>query len=292
MVEIKATKKLTDLLNELVDTNLETDIEATSRIISSFWEYYKLHGRHNYHEVTEYILNNMKQVKDGEEVSVIAGNLKILIQRLEGKFECPESVMHYECKKYVDGFSCEGEHKIDNSAYGCYEYKQLYRALLKLYDHIQLEFIRWSEIKNETTRFSATHRQLKGQLQETKQQQDMLEEQCWENFTQFDEVKEQTKSIYMQMVSILGIFAAIVIAVFGGLNVIGAISSAFLQGDITIYKTILVSSMCALFVVWIIFVLLGMVRWFRFESSPTKFSVVGFISINVICLTGIVYSLM
>lgn len=284
-------KKLTDLLDELGNIKLEVDASSTHQLICSFWEYYKSHGRQSYHEVTEYILKNMDRTKEGEKIPVIAGNLKMLLGVLNAECQCPEDVTHYECKKYMDLFSCEAEHEISGSVYSCDDYKQLYRYLLKLYDHIQLEFIRWSEVKKETDRLSTTYRNLRKQLKETKDQQLELEEQHWSTFTQFDEVKEQTRSMYMQIISILGIFAAIVIAVFGGLNVINSISSAFLQGDITIYRTILVTSMCTLFVLWVIFTLLGMVRWFRFEASPTRVSIIAFILINIVCLLGIVYSL-
>lgn len=291
-------KKLTNLLDELGNIKLEVDASSTHELICSFWEYYKSHGRQSYHEVTEYILKNMNRTKEGEKIPVIAENLKMLLGVLNAECQCPKDVTHYECKKYIESFSCEAEHEINGSEYNCDDYKQLYRYLLKLYDHIQLEFIRWSEVKKETSRLRIINDNIRRQLQETKKQQGELEEQQAAlerqqrgSFDEFYDIKEQIKSMYMQIISILGIFAAIVIAVFGGLNVINSISSAFLQGDITIYRTILVTSMCTLFVLWVIFTLLGMVRWFRFEAGPTIVSIIAFILINIVCLSGIVYSL-
>lgn len=282
---------LSQILDKLSDFSMESDDALKADILKSLWEYYQKQGRHTYHEITEYILKNMNEEKDGEAIPVITENLKSLLVEMEAKFKCSDGITYYDCKKLSPpSFDCEEKHSVDKR-YQCHEYKRLYKSLFKLYDHIRLEFIRWSEVKKETDIIDSVNKSLQNQVKENNEQQKKIEEK-YENITSgVEDVKNQTKSIYMQMVSILGIFAAIVIAVFGGLSVLNSISSAFLQGEITIYKTILVASMCALFVIWVIFTLLGMVRWFRFEALPTKFSVWSFAGINVVCLAGIIFAL-
>lgn len=277
-------KGLGFLLEQLKEPSLEENPTAKGDLINKFWAYYKSQGRHSYHDVTRYVLENIKESKDAEGIAVIAENLKSLMEVLQQECQCTDTITYFDCKKYTDPFHCDNTHDVDGGVYNCYDYKLLYKFLFKLYDHIQLEFISWSEIRRETDRISSLNVSLRKQLENAEEQQLRIT-------SKLHKVEEETKSIYMQMISILGIFAAIVIAVFGSLNVINSISTAFLQGDISVCRTVLVSSMCALFVIWIIFVLLGMVRWFRFKAEPTKFSKVSFGLINLICVAGIVASL-
>ena len=282
---------LSKILDRLSDIGIENNAQSRDELLDDFWAYYQAQGRHTYHEITEYILKNMNEEKEGEAILVIEENLNSLLEYLKERFSCTDEINPYDCRKYSPPFICEEEQKVDDH-YGCFDYKKLYKALFKLYDHIQLEFVRWSKVKSETNTIKSANRILKNQIEKTNEQYREINREYTGIASEFEDIKNQTHSIYMQMISILGIFAAIVIAVFGGLSVLNSISSAFLQGDITIYRTILVSSMCTLFVIWVIFSLLGMIRWFRFQASPTRFSIAGFIGINIVCLTGIIYSLL
>ena len=277
-------KRLGFLLDQLKEPSLEENLTAKGDLINKFWGYYKSQGRQSYHDVTKYVLENIKESKDAEGIAVIAENLKSLMKVLQQECQCTDTITYFDCKKYTDPFQCDNTHDVDGGVYNCYDYKLLYKFLFKLYDHIQLEFISWSKIRSETDKISSLNANLRKQLENAEEQQARIT-------SKLHKVEEETKSIYMQIISILGIFAAIVIAVFGSLNVINSIATAFLQGDISAWRSVLVSSMCALFVIWVIFVLLGMVRWFRFKAEPTKFSVVSFLGINVACIVGIIVSL-
>lgn len=291
MADDRKAKSLAELLDELVAVDIEEKPEMVSKLLDSFWNYYKAQGRHSYHEVTEYILKNMRKKKESEAISVIAENLKKLIDVLKVECACTDEITYFDCKKEIDPFDCAKNHDVEGGFYNCYDYKKLYRFLLKLYDHIQLEFTRWIEIKKETTHLGTINSKLRKQLRETQEQQESLEEQYWHTFSEFDDVREQTKSMYMQVISILGIFAAIVIAVFGGLNVISAITNAFMAGEITIYRTVFVVAISALFVFWLLFILLSLARWRIEDGLPNKFFVIAFIGISLVCIGSIIWSI-
>ena len=116
---------------------------------------------------------------------------------MEAKFKCSDGITYYDCKKLSPpSFGCEEKHSVDKR-YQCHEYKRLYKSLFKLYDHIRLEFIRWSEVKKETDIIDSVNKSLQNQVKENNEQQKKIEEK-YENITSgVEDVKNQTKSIYM-----------------------------------------------------------------------------------------------
>ena len=274
-----------DILERLSDPDITANEHSIKEELRRIWDYYKDNGRHSYSEISEYVIKKFSTPKDGEIIEVIAENIEYLIGWVHIKRGCKCDVPEHRCiEKEPPNFNCAEKYKpIDLDLY-CSDYEQLYILLKKLLDHVKLEFVRTSEARIEREQYNLINTESKEELESLRSQIDYSQEVLWR-------LEESTKNQSLQVVSILGIFAAIVIAVFGGLNVINSISSAFLLGNITIYRTILVAAMCTLFVIWVIYALLGMVRWFRFRASPTWFSVVIFSVINVVCLAGIIFAL-
>ena len=284
--------KITDILEQLSDLNYITDEESANQAAKTIFEYYSEAGRHNYNEISEYILHKFSTPSDSEAISIIADNIESLIAHIDKKMNCEADVTKYQCLySDIEEQGCERVHIVAVLGHGCYELKKAYVQLNKLLDHVKLEFLRTSELRAERERINSTTEQLKSELCEANEQMEYLSSNINETESKYWKLEENTRNIYLQVVSILEIFAAIVIAVFGGLNVINAITSAFIQGEITVYKTVLVSAMCALFVIWVIFTLLGLIRWFRFEASPAIYSIITFIAINVICIIAIIWAL-
>lgn len=269
----------------ILDRLSNSDITDEKEELEYIWDYYKDNGRHSYSEISQYVLSKFSTPKDGEIIEVIADNIEYLINWVGINRDCKCGCPEHKCmEKEPPGFKCEEKHKSEGSELYCSDYEQLYILLRKLLDHVRLEFIRTSEARNEREQYNLINKEAKGELEMLRSQIDYSQDALWR-------LEESTKNQSFQVVSILGIFAAIVIAVFGGLNVINSISSAFLQGDITIYRTILVVALCTLFVIWVIFTLLGMTRWFRFQASPTWYSIMIFFVITAICVIGIVWAL-
>lgn len=103
---------------------------------------------------------------------------------------------------------------------------ELYGRILKLIDHINLEYRRLSRDVSHASR-----------LEEEEDRIESLEDSL-------NRTMHKIKSSQVEMVSILAIFAAIVIAFSGGLSIIGSTISGVASADIS--KTICIASLCGL----------------------------------------------
>lgn len=287
----KEQNELVQILEALCKLDFREDVTPTLNLI---WKYYNRVKRHNYHIISQYIIKKYKKPRDEEIVAIISENLKTLINEVKSQWE---KCHHPDLKAYdciaIDPpeYSCDGIITYEGEIGSCSDYKELYRFLLKLYDHIQMEIIRLSEIRNENERLIEINKTLEVQFEESQKRVNCVSKTFREISNKLEDVEERANNMYLQIISILGIFAAIVFAVFGGLNIINSISSAFLQGDITVYRTILVACMTMLFVFWIIVGLLSLARWTSAEEGPGKFSIVLCVGVSVMCLAGIIYAL-
>jgi hypothetical protein len=147
-----------------------------------------------------------------------------------------------------------------------------------------LETVRFAEIKTENEKIREANEELK-------ERYDEIDESLQSTSAELYELQESSKHVYLNLISILGIFAAIVVAIFGSLQVINSISNAFLKGQFNLYNIILVSSMISLFICWTLSLLLSLARWKSGDLKITAMSLGIFLVINAICLTGISYSL-
>lgn len=116
-----------------------------------------------------------------------------------------------------------------------------------------MEFIRLSEIRNENAR-------IESELQSLEKTGESLKKMEVELRGAIDKVKEDTRNIYLQMVSILGIFTAIVITVFGGLSVVSEILDGLSMVTLIDRKNVLFSvALVIAFVIDIIFILVVLI---------------------------------
>ncbi len=138
-----------DLVNVLENLYKKLDDPETlnktekEKILDDFWSYYHVKKRHNYHEVTLFILDKEKLDDKyyNEQIDLFTAVISELADLAKSKeSECKNRENPYCCKK-EDNFICE-EHEGSK----CY-YCSISKCLYKLYDHILLEVTRLAEIK-------------------------------------------------------------------------------------------------------------------------------------------------
>lgn len=230
-----------DLLKELQCVTEETDLDNWCERLCKF---YKANSRHSYAEITKYILS-----QDGG-VDYVYRIVPIL-------------------EKTRDGFSGTDA--------------DMYKNIGKLIDHIKLELIRLSYIReNVNQMIYETYLELNNQqiddfnslYLETQRKSDEIRDYLEESIKLKAELQTSMKSIETQVmnvsniakkaeikvknaqaesITILGIFAAIVLAFTSGL----AYSTSVLQniGNASIYKIIVIACGIALVLIHIIYIL-------------------------------------
>lgn len=258
--------------------------EIRDEIISSLNMYMRLSVRHNYHEITRYIIERYSKENESETIYVILDNIDFILDYIKCSWGCNN-------KDVIAPRDCiildrEGECSIFVEHHGvpCTEWKKLYRFVIKLKDHIYLEFIRLSEIRNENAR-------IESELQSLEKTGESLKKMEVELRGAIDKVKEDTRNIYLQMVSILGIFTAIVITVFGGLSVVSEILDGLSMVTLIDRKNVLFSvALVIAFVIDIIFILVVLIGNIHDFYKPPKW-ILGFVlAINICCLAAVLYS--
>lgn len=191
--------------------------------LDRLWTYYQKHQRHNYPEISRYILGVFRKRKDAEAITIILDNLSTLLTYTQNCWQCGSDAAESACWKLdPPDFHCPSFSQPEDQSYRCYDYKALYRFLLNLYDHIQLEFIRWSDILHRNEGLEKAYQSITMKFAENEGRQKLLLEDIGEKTKQFHEksqsLDKQIQGIYMQIVSILGIFAAILLAFIGGMS--------------------------------------------------------------------------
>lgn len=115
----------------------------TDQIIKEFFTYYKQHDRHQYHEITIYLIEKFSTAVDSESIDVILENLNSVLEAVKQKCDCAMKMNVDRCLKVQPpDFKCDAA--VDDE---CGQYKWLYRKLIKLYDHISLEYTRLGDIR-------------------------------------------------------------------------------------------------------------------------------------------------
>lgn len=219
--------EVAQILEELVKLPEEGESSASDlwceARLDRLWSYYRKHQRHNYPEISRYVLGIFRKRKDAEAVTIILDNLSALLSYTQHRWQCGNDAAESACRKLdPPDFDCPSFSQPEDQTYHCYDYKALYRFLLNLYDHIQLEFIRWSDILNRNEDLEKAYRSILVKFAENEGRQKLLLADIGEKTKQFNEKSEsldkQIQGIYMQIVSILGIFAAILLAFIGGMS--------------------------------------------------------------------------
>lgn len=267
-------EKILERLNEIPAEKEKWNKERLEEIYS----YYKANNRYYYYEITKYIIEIFKEPKDMESTAVISGNIKELMCSLKIEDACRAKVAVWECKQ-EHVLNCNYK-SADQDEMECSEKKKLYRFLFKLYDHIQLESVRLSHITDRTGIIKKEYENIKEQMHRER------EEYTKEIEKDSQELKAGLKNVYLQIVSILGIFSAITIAVFGGMQFL----SAPLKGIKSIEEQVFIVSTDMFFVFNVIFVLLWFVSKINNVSGSLKNMKAIFAIVNLACILGIIFS--
>lgn len=217
-------KSIEDILNILKD--YIDDFEGVIKILT---EFYLVNERHRYSKVAKYINENADE--DEQITQFLLLNLDSLIRHIDKNKDLISNEI--DNIKFDTKYS-ESSFNVD----------KLIKNLEKLSDHIELEntriirFERGQEkiLSNNINKFNEIQRQSQDSM---KQNAEKIEEKMGNT-----------------VISILGIFSAIIIAFFGGLNVLGNIFTYIPNSSVSIYRLIFMSCLTGLIVFNIIFMLL------------------------------------
>lgn len=252
---LSCSETVRTLLLELSSSNISNmeDEARAEELLSSFSDrFQKLYGtgyRHRYSEILDIL----------KEIDVDS----------ENSDDSPEEVDSEDASEkedYDEAPEWEEDHLVilsDNLSY-LREYVRknidkygegTFKGLTKLSDHVDIEIHRYREIQNLEYHLSDTDYDMDSMSNRLKEMSSKLQKA--------NELVERTAGaanrLQVEMVTILGIFATIVIAFSGGLSIIGdAISS---PGDVSIFERVYVVLLCAIVVFNIIaFLMLTIMR--------------------------------
>lgn len=217
-------RKIENILDKLKEP-----IEDTNEIIKALIEFYLVNERHRYAKVASYI--NKKAVDDEQVMSFIMLNINDIINDINKNSSFIVSIID-ETKK---GTQYEGND---------FQVENLRKNLEKLNDHIELEFDRaMLSQKREKQTFSNILVEYNKIANESKQSIE-------------DKANRIEEKLSNTVISVLGIFSAIIIAFFGGLNVLGNIFTHISNSGVSSYRLIFMSCLTGFIVFNIIFMLL------------------------------------
>lgn len=211
------------ILNEI------TECDNLEKVIKLIIEYYLVNTRHRYSEVARYI--NEKSINDEQIIAFILANLEMIIDYCQNNLKILD--------KQINSVKIETEYETNNL-----DSSELVQKLHKLKDHIELELDRIEfSVKREREVRIRMVEDLNNTLR--KAQDDMI------NTANNIEAK-----LNNTVISVLGIFSAIIIDFFGGLNVLGNIFTHVSNSSVSIYRLIFMSCLTGLIVFNTIFMLL------------------------------------
>lgn len=131
--------------------------------------------------------------------------------------------------------------------------EDLSKHLLKLIDHINLELSRNQVAKADKRKLTTLHQENACNRAELIKTENSLELAT----AQLKEVNQKAENMMTQVISVLSIFAAIVVAFAGGINFLGnAISSI---QNVYIYKSVLICMICGLVLFNLVFLMMYIV---------------------------------
>ena len=202
-------------------------VENNEHAICLIDDYFSDKVRYRYYIITRYIADYIINAKDPETVEYIMYRLEQIMEYMKLKWEeaakelcdCAlERCINLDTS-YANDEICLvsiDDIKIADRSYKCHKFKQLYRRIVKLYDHIKLEYIRLSSINDQYKKTLKLQDELENRLNENLEKEKHISKTM-------DRLSNKEKDLYLQVVAILGIFTSIVVAVFG---VIGIVSNS------------------------------------------------------------------
>ena len=186
--------------------------EQKCDFLERFWLYYRENQRHLYHEVTLFLVKKADLLEAADNT-----NFDVFSEAVLSMVEFAKNVQTY----------CSGKNKKECDDYNqntcrarrgkCY-YSRLEKPLTKLYDHIQLEIVRINEIQKANSK-------LKKELNDADKRLEVFEEKAQELNEKLSRAEKKAKNAQKESITILSIFAAIVLAFLGNM----AFSTSVLQ---------------------------------------------------------------
>lgn len=196
-------REIKTLLDTFTDVSFDLENENAKKVIRKVAEFYKNDYRHQYHEISRYV--NSK-IEEEDSLGYILNNIKSLIGYLKMNSKDADKILK----------------KIDEKNLS----KEIIRVLQKLYDHIALEEERI--LKNREI------------IDESK---DEIQDEIINRFEEIgDEFKKQTlevsSSLNANVITIVGLFSAIIFVFFGGVTgmstIVGGIMELKTKQDLAI----------------------------------------------------------
>ncbi len=136
------------------------------------------------------------------------------------------------------------------------EEEHLDRMVRKMRRHFLLSYEQWNSFNSLDKEFRAKLEQSEKDLIKAQTELSKVQDELDDALSIILTIDNETSKIYAQFVTILGIFTAIVLSVFGGLQIISA-TFANIQ-TVPIWKTTLIGSMVSIAVLCMLFLL---TRW-------------------------------
>lgn len=239
-------------------------------IIAELLDYYEENKRHKYHEITLYIVDKFQNTEEDEAISILLTNLEETMKHVETKCNCKSGQTNSSCY-FIDppDFNCV--HRGEDE---CYIYKNLLKKLVKLHDHISLEFTRLSDIRSYNKRTQKT-------LYELDKQQVELSKKIRNKEKKIDGMEKN-------YITILGIFASIVLAFTGGI----AFSTSVLENinAISPYRLSAVVIGLAFTLINVIYILVWFICKLNKDDQNVKYPRF-MLAINIILILGMIITL-
>lgn len=198
--DITTHQSIKDILSELNSIDNAND-EEVEKIICKFKEFYDTESRHLYSEVSAFLYS----IKEDD---------------LEYTYQNIDKVK--SCFKEYD--------KENNSNYS--------NQILKLEDHIRLEIARFEYLKRvqaeSTENIKAESLKLEEKIKESEKKLNELDKNIKKSKYKYDTLKKSIDNLNSQIISVIGIFSAIVITFFGGINFLESVMNSI--GKVSKYR--------------------------------------------------------
>lgn len=230
-------ERLNGLIIKLSDFVFDEGDNRISQTIDEMRMLYKDGFRHNYSDFFPVILEIYKE-DTRYSVDYLSNNLKTLQAFVETEF-----------------------------SKGNQQYDELYTRFIKLFDHLNLQISEINYFTMTEKKFNAATTgvdealkqvgEAEKRLEESSQKIDEAENLLKESSKKVDEANKKAASIQTDLISILSIFAAIVLAVSGSISVLGNSIQAAVDADTT--KLILIILICGMVLFNAIFFLIYLI---------------------------------
>ena len=268
---------LKDILDSL-NTPDPTIIDR-KKLLNKIYKYHEAHPRYHYRDISNYVIEQGNL----EEIDVISENLKGLMKWMEERSKgilCPLSIRECDMVRSLskaDILSCQCPtlriiDVLPGSGLTCNQFKETYHVIEVIYDHVQLEYVRSVLIQDHSEKLERQYKDVEDSIGK-----------------KINNLNDKERDLYLQIVTILGVFTSIVFAVFGGFGTItGLIGSINTLNNVA--GTIFSISI-------LLFTILGISSVFivllknRYIDTPTKAKDIGFVGAFIKIMPWLIFLL-